>query len=163
MDAISEFQIAKLQRPNDPIVRDALGLAQDILKWRRIKEQDDEAQAEQQLCHGLAALLLGDMTTARDSVMRAQKLDPSNKLIGSWATTTAAMNASFKTAGRDVKTVEMLAGNALVSESQGNYVAEVKMLEMAKSLAPGDQYVTTLLDHARFLEDAIPLQNAMHP
>lgn len=163
MDAVAEFQIAKLQRPNDPIVRDGLGLAQDILKWRRIKEQDDEVQAEQQLCHGIAALMLGDITTARDSVIRAQKLDPTNDVIGSWSTTTAAMSASFRTAGRDVKTVEMLVGNALVSESQGNYAAEVKMLEMAKELAPGDKYVASVLDHARFLEDAIPLQNAMQP
>ncbi|MGD0293480.1 MAG: hypothetical protein ABSB30_06460 [Terracidiphilus sp.] len=163
MDAVSEFQIAKLQRPNDPMVRNGLGLAQDILKWRRIKEQDDKSQAEQQLCHGIAALMLGDMTTARNSVMLAQKLDPTNDTIGNWSITTAAMSASFKTAGRDVKTVEMLVGNALVAESQGNYAAETKMLEMAKSLAPGDKYVTAVLDHARYLEAEFPVHNAMHP
>ncbi len=161
MDAVSEFQIAKLQRPNDPLVRDGLGLAQDILKLRQQRVQDDKAQAEQQLRHGIAALLLGDMTTARDSVMRAQKLDPTNETIGDWSLTTAAMYASFKTAGRDVKTVEMLVGNALVSESSGNYAAEVQMLEMAKSLAPGDKYVATVLDHARALEVEFPIHNAM--
>ena len=95
--------------------------------------------------------------------MLAQKLDPTNDTIGNWSITTAAMSASFKTAGRDVKTVEMLVGNALVAESQGNYAAETKMLEMAKSLAPGDKYVTAVLDHARYLEAEFPVHNAMHP
>ncbi len=152
MDAVSEFQIARLQRPKDPLVRNGLGLAQDILRIRQLKVQNDDVQSELQLCDAIAALMLGDVVAAKNSLSRARALDPSGDLIGRWSLTVATMSADFSAPGRDVKTVEMLVGNALVAESSGNYGAELQMMEMAKNLAPpGDQYVATLLDHARYL------------
>lgn len=163
-DAVAQFQLARLERPSDPLVRDGLGLAEDILKARQQRDQDNQVRAEEQLCHGLAALLLGDITTAENSVNRALKLDPSSDMIAEWSVTLGAMSASFRTPGRDVKTVEMLVGNALVSEARGNYTAELNFMQMAKSLAPpGDKYVATLLDHAKALAAENPVHNAMHP
>ncbi len=57
----------------------------------------------------------------------------------------------------------MLVSNAFVSESQGDYGAEVQMMEMAKNLVPpGDQYLDTVLAHAPALAAEFPVHNAMH-
>ena len=78
------------------------------------------------------------MTSAEllDSVKRAGQLDPTNKDVANWSMTVAAMSENFKLPGRDVKTTEMLVGNALLSEAWGNYATEVKEMEMAKALPP---------------------------
>ena len=163
MDAVAYFKAAQLQRPDDPLVRNGLLLAQDILKARQQKVQEDKDRAQQSLYHGMAALMMGDVKTASDSVKRASELDPTNKDVADWSMTMAAMSANFRSPGRDIKTVEMLVGNALLSEAWGNYATEVREMEMAKSLAPGDKYVAVILDHARYLASEFPVHNAMHP
>ncbi len=163
MDAVAYFRQAQLQRPNDPLVRNGLLLAQDILKGRQQKEQEDKDRAMQSLYHGLAALMMGDAATASDSARRAGQLDPGNPVIARWNLALTEMSANFKAPGQDVKTVEMLVGNALLSEAWGDYATEVREMREAKSLAPDSTYVDMNLDRARHLAQEFPVHNAMHP
>jgi len=150
--AVKYFKEAQKERPKDSLVRNGLLLAQDILKARRQKVQEDKARAMQSLYHGLAALMLGDMDTASASVKRAGELDPNNKDIADWSMTMAALSANYKVAASaNKKAAVRLTGNALLSEAWGDYAAEVKFMEAAKRLNPGDNYVTVILDHARYL------------
>ncbi len=127
--AIQYFRRTQLKRPNDPMVEQALLLAETLLKGRIQQRQDNKDQAVQQLCHGLAALMMGDMVTAGDLIKRAGELDPANPNVANWSLTVAAMKAHFQGTGHDVKTVEKLVGNALTSEAWGNYGAEVREME----------------------------------
>jgi hypothetical protein len=163
MDAVAYFGQAQLQSPNDPMVRNGLLLAQDILKGRQQKEQEDKDRAMQSLYHGLAALMMGDAATASDSARRAGQLDPGNPVIARWNLALTEMTANFKVPGQDVKTVEELVGNALLSEAWGDFATEVREMEMAKSLAPDSTYVDMNLDRARHLAQEFPVHNAMHP
>ena len=163
MDAVAYFKAAQLQRPNDPMVRNGLLLAQDILKGRQQKEQEDKQRAMQSLYHGLAALATGDPATASDSVRRAGKLDPGNPVIAPWNLALTTMSAIFKAPGQGNKNVEMLVGNALLSETYGDYAAEVREMQEAKSLAPESTYVDEMLDHARHLSQEFPVRSAAQP
>jgi len=75
----------------------------------------------------------------------------------------AAMKAHFQGTDHDVKSVEMLVGNALTSEAWGNYATEVNEMKVAKNLSHDDKYVDTILDHAQHLDKEFPARSAMHP
>jgi len=161
--AIQYFKRAQLKRPNDPVVHQALLLAETLLQGRMQQRQDNKNQAVQQLYHGLAALMTGDMVTAGDSIKRAGELDPTNPNVANWSLTVAAMKAHFQGADHDVKTVEQLVGNALTSEAWGNYNDEVSEMKMAQHLSHDDKYVVLVLDHAQHLAKENPVRGAMHP
>jgi len=161
--AIQYFKRTQLKRPNDPVVHQALLLAETLLKGRMQQRQDNKDQAVQQLCHGLAALMMGDMVTAGDIIKRAGELDPTNPNVANWSLTVAAMKAHFQGTDHDVKSVEMLVGNALTSEAWGNYATEVNEMKVAKNLSHDDKYVDTILDHAQHLDKEFPARSAMHP
>jgi tetratricopeptide (TPR) repeat protein len=163
MDAVAYFKAAQLQRPNDPMVHNGLLLAEDILKGRQQKEQEDKDRAMQSLYHGLAALIMGDPATAADSARRASKLDPNNPVVANWNLTLTTMSAIFKAPGQGNKNVEMLVGNALLSETYGDYTTEVREMKEAKSLAPESTYVDEILDHARHLSQEFPARSAVQP
>jgi hypothetical protein len=162
-EAIQYFKRTQLKRPNDPVVRQALLLAETLLKGRMQERQDNKDQAVQQLYHGVAALMTGDMVTAGDSIKRAGELDPTNPNAADWSLAVTAMKAHFQGTDHVVKTVEQLVGNALTSEAWGNYSTEVDEMKVAKTLSHDDKYVDTILDHAQHLEQEFPVRSAMHP
>ncbi len=161
--AIQYFKRTQLKRPNDPMVRQALLLAETVLQGRMQQRQDNRDQAVQQLYHGLAALMAGDTVTAGDFIKRAGELDPSNPNVADWSLTVASMKAHFQGNDHDVKTVEQLVGNALASEAWGNYDAEVSEMKTAQHLSHDDKYVATVLDHAQHLASEFPARTTMHP
>jgi hypothetical protein len=163
VDAVAFFKQAQLQRPNDPLVRNGLLLAQDMVKARQQKVQEDKDRAMQSLYHGLAALMTGDAATASDSAKRASQLDPGNRGIANWNLTLAVMSVNFKSPQLQQKNAELAIGNALLSEAFGDYAAEVREMEMAKRLAPESTYVDEILAHAKHLSEEFPVHNAMHP
>ncbi len=162
--AVEYFQQAQSQRPDDPLVRNALLLAEDILKARQQKEQEEKAQAMQSLYHGVAALLLGDVATAGESVERAQKLDPTNSTIGSWAGVMWGLSLEYKeAASQQKKQACQLVGNALIFESRGDIRFEILALETAVRLVPDDGYVKRMLWRAHHLAPADPNQSSAAP
>ena len=173
-EAVQYFKRTQLKRPNDPVVRQALLLAETLLKGRMQQRQDNLNQAAQQQqttrtrpgsssITGLASLMMGDMVTAGDSIKRAGELDPTNPNVANWSLTVAAMKTHFQGTDRDVKIVEQLVGNALTSEAWGNYSVEVDEMKVAKNLSHDDKYVNTMLDHAQHLDKEFPARSAMHP
>jgi tetratricopeptide (TPR) repeat protein len=158
MDAVAYFKAAQLQRPNDPMVRNGLLLAQDILKGRQQKEQEDKAKAVQNVYQSMATLLTGDVNTAYDIAQRATKLDPKNQDIWNWSLTTAALKYNYKGVLPPAQTTaEKLVGNALLCEAFGDYATEIKQLEAAKRLTPDDKTVAVMLEHARHLAAKKPV------
>ena len=163
--AVEYFKQARLERPNDPLVRNALLLAQDILKGRQQKEQEDKGRAEQMLYHGVAALLMGDPITANDSLSRALKMDPKNPDIGNWSRLTWGLAEQYKEAGSspEKKHVCRLIGNGLILESRGDIRTEIVALKEAARLAPDDTYVKTMLWRAQHLQTGNPSLNNVAP
>ncbi len=162
-EAIQYFKRTQLKRPNDPLVRQALLLAETLLKYRMQERQDNRDQAVEQLYRGVAALMTGDMVAAGEIIRRAGELDPTNPNIADWSAAVTAMKAHFQGTGHDVKTVEKLVGNALTSEAWGNYDTEVTEMKMARSLSHDDKYVALVLDHAQHLAKEFPARTTMHP
>jgi hypothetical protein len=161
--AVQYFQQAQLERPNDPLVRNALLLAQDILRARRQKEQEDKAKAMQSLYHGVAALMMGDVRTASESVERARKLDSENSVIGPWLRLMSGLSDHYKEAPPRNGVVCELVGNALIFESRGEFKHEVVTLEKAAQVAPDDTYVRGMLWRARHLHPENPDFSSVAP
>ena len=84
-EAIQYFKRTQLKRPNDPMVRQALLLAETLLKYRMQERQDNRDQAVQQLYRGVAALMTGDMVAAGEIIRRAGELDPTNPNVANWS------------------------------------------------------------------------------
>lgn len=155
--AIQFFKQAQLQRPNDPLVRNGLLLAQDILKARQQKEQENKVQAISNVYQSMATLLMGDVNTAYDIAKHATQLDPTNQDIWNWSLTTAALKYYYRGITLPPqKHAEKLVGNALLSEAWGDYAKEVKELEAAKLMSPDDKYIAVMLDHAHYLATKYP-------
>lgn len=163
MDAVEYFKQAQLQRPNDPLVHNGLLLAQDILKGRQQKEQEDKDRAKQSLYHGVAALMMGDVRTASDSVKRAQKLDPQNSAIAPWSNLMSGLSDHYKEAPAGNRVVCELVGNALIFESRGEFKHEIVTLEKAAQVAPHDTYVKGMLWRARHLDPQNPDFSSVAP
>ncbi|MGD0199167.1 MAG: hypothetical protein ABSD27_00295 [Bryobacteraceae bacterium] len=161
--AVEYFKQAQLERPNDPLVRNALLLAQDILKARQQREQEDKAKAMQSLYHGVAALMMGDVRTASASVERAQKLDPQNSAIGPWSRLMSGLFEHYKEAPAGNRVVCELVGNALIFESRGEFKHEIVTLEEAAHVAPNDTYVQGMLWRARHLKPENPGFSSVAP
>ncbi len=157
-EAVEYFKKAQLERPNDPLVRNGLLLAQDILKARQQKQLEDQQKAEQLMYHGMAALLMGDPTTASGSMERAHKLDPKNGQIGTWSALTWGLESAYKDAGSSPgkKRACQFVGNALILESRGDIRTEIVALQSAARLNPSDVYIKTMLWRAQHFNSGNP-------
>ncbi|MGD0522178.1 MAG: hypothetical protein ABSA48_13045 [Terracidiphilus sp.] len=158
-DAVRYFKQALLSHPNDPLVRNALLLAQDILAERTQRQQQADEQSELAVLHSLVALMNGDLDAANQHVKHAGEIAPANEDISDLALSIGVMSANFKhvsVPARDLKTVEKLVGNAYLAEGWGHYRAEIKFMEKAKQLDRNDAYVAAMLARARYLSSKYP-------
>ncbi len=154
-EVIQDLNKAQAERPNDPLIRTALLLAHDIFNER--KQREDEGALN--LYQGVGALMAGDVEKADGFIKHAVELNPNDKEATDWAMTMTAIDGYSKTATTpEKKNTVRLVGNALFSESCGDYQVEIKDLEAAARLVPGDHMVTAMLDHARFLANKYPPQ-----
>jgi tetratricopeptide (TPR) repeat protein len=157
--AVQYFKQALLSHPNDPLVRNALLLAQDILAERTQRQQQADEQSELAVLHSLVDLMNGDLDAANKHVKQAGEIAPANEDISDLALSIGVMSSNFKNASvptRDLKTVEKLVGNAYLAEGWGHYRAEIKFMEKAKQLDRNDAYVAAMLAHARYLSSKYP-------
>ena len=157
--AVQYFKQALLDHPNDPLVRNALLLAQDILAERTQRQQQADEQSELAVLHSLVAMMNGDLDAANEHVKHAGEIAPANEDIRDLAQSIAVMSSNFKhvtVPARDLKTVEKLVGNAYLAEGWGHYRAEVKFMEKAKQLDRNDAYVAAMLARARYLSSKYP-------
>jgi tetratricopeptide (TPR) repeat protein len=157
--AVQYFKQALLSHPNDPLVRNALLLAQDILAERTQRQQQADEQSELAVLHSLVDLMNGDLDAANQHVKHAGEIAPANEDIRDLALSLGVMSSNFKNVSvptRDLKTVEKLVGNAYLAEGWGHYRAEIKFMEKAKQLDKNDAYVAAMLARARYLSSKYP-------
>ena len=146
--AVQAFRQAQQERPGDPMVRNGLLLAQDILRGRIKKAQETQAQARQEIRQSFAALMHGDMSAALVAAVRAREVAPKNfaKECDGWAQGVQALSweaLAAKTAGQ--KNAYKLLGHGLLAANDQNFGGAVKFLEAAQQLAPESAYIKAVL------------------
>jgi len=151
--AVEYFKQAQLERPRDPLVRNALLLAQDILKARQQKEKDDQAKAAYFTLQSYASLMMGDTINARYYIAQARQFDPSDnnaKVIESFSKVDLGPAGTYP--GR--KDAYQLIANSLVSIYLQNYPVAIDMMEAAQRLQPEDKFIGMFLREMRKYEAA---------
>lgn len=149
--AVKYFKQAQKERPNDPLVRNALLLAQDILKARQQKEKSDQAQATYLTFQSYAAMMMGDNKKAKGYIAQARKLDPNNdmaKFVESLAKLDLGPEGTYPAR----KDAYRFVANSLVSISKQDIAVAVGMLEAAQRLQPEDKFIGMFLSEMRNYE-----------
>lgn len=148
--AVRYFELAKQQRPRDPLVRNALLLAQDLVKAHEIKDREDKARAEYWRLHTFACLGKGEHGEALASITRAEGLDPKNERITSLAAVTQWIAKSTNPMDPAQKQkAYKLVGHALYEMSNQQWYESVGTLEAAQRLAPQDGDISAMLQIVR--------------
>lgn len=147
-DAIAYFKQAQKERPNDPMVRNGLLLAQDILKGRQQKEQDDKFWSANYTLRGYAALMMGDNAKAKDYIAQARKLDPNNDEV-KFVESVAKIDSGPESTHPGRKDAYRFVANSLVSISKRDIPAAISMLEAAQRLQPEDKFIGMFLSEMR--------------
>jgi tetratricopeptide (TPR) repeat protein len=149
--AVQYFEQAQKERPNDPLVRNALLLAQDIHTARQQKEKDDQKKAAYFTLQSYASLMMGDMINARYYIAQARQFDPSDnnaKVIESLSKVDLGPAGTYP--GR--KDAYQLVANSLVSIYLQNYPVAIDMIEAAQRLQPEDKFIGMFLREMRKYE-----------
>ncbi len=146
-DAVAYFHAAQLQRPNDPLVRNGLLLAQDILKAR--KEQAEKTRKEQAefaylTLQSYASLMMGENRNARSYIAQARKLNP-NDNTAKFVESLARLDLGPEATWPRKKDAYKLVANSLVSIRQQDTAGAARMLEAAQRLLPYDKTINGLL------------------
>ena len=146
MDAIAFFKAAKLQRPNDPLVRNASYLADGILEARQQKEKDDQARAAELTKQAYAGMISGETGSARSFIAQARDLDPNNANLRFLDTVMTIVGPeSTMAATPERRAAYKIVANSFVSISRQNDSAAVAMLQAAQHLQPSDKFINSLL------------------
>jgi tetratricopeptide (TPR) repeat protein len=153
--AVEYFKQAQKERPNDPLVRNALMLAEDILKARKQKEKDDQAQVAYFTMQSYAALMIGDNENAKTYIAQARKLDPNNNNTKFVESLTKLNTGSEGTYPERQKAYRLVA-NSLVSITKQNFSDAIGMLEAAQLLQPQDQFIDMFLHEMRYYNAGVP-------
>lgn len=152
--AIKYFEQARKERPNDPMVRNGLYLAQDIYKARQQKEKDDKAKASYFTLQSYACLMMGDTINARNYIQQARQLDQSEnraKFVESlakidWGETSTSPNR---------RQAYQLVSGGLVSIYKQHYAVALDMIEAAQHLQPEDRFINAFLQEMRKYESTV--------
>jgi hypothetical protein len=151
--AVRHFEQAQKERPNDPLVRNALLLAQDLVKVHQQKEQDVKARTAHWTMQTYVALMSGETGGALVFITRARDLNPDDKGIRVLAALTEKVARESNLANTPEKRAAYrLVGNGIVSVAKGDHAMAVNYLEVARRLCPNDPYIVDLLRQARNLE-----------
>ena len=145
--AVGYFEQALKERPNDPLVKNALGLAKDILKARIQKEETNKVHAADFTRQTYAALMNDEIGNARVYIAQANELDPGNISIHFLNSALTVIGpASFYATTVEEKAAYKLVGHSLVSVAKENYTAAESMLEVARQMVPKDPFVSKMLN-----------------
>ncbi len=143
-EAVRHFQEAQKERPKDPLVRNGLLLARDILKARKQKERDDQARANYFTLQSYAALMTGDNEKALGYIAQARLLAPKDnnaKFVESLAKNDLGKEGSYSAR----KDAYRLVANGLVSVERRNLSGALRMLEAAQRLQPQDKLINEFI------------------
>jgi hypothetical protein len=149
--AVKDFKQAQKERPNDPLVRNALLLAQDILKARQQKEKDDQAKATYFTLQSYASMMMGDNENAKWYIAQARKLDPNDNNT-KFVESLAKIDLGSESTNPGRKDAYRFVASSLVSIYKQNYAVALDMLEAAQRLQPGDKFIGMFLSEMRNYE-----------
>ncbi len=144
--AVRYFELAKQQRPKDPLVRNALLLAQDLVAAHAKKDREDRAQAEYWRLHTFACLGKGQQGEALASITRASDLNPKSSQIRSLLSVTQFVARATNPMDPPQKQrAYVLVGHAIYEMNDFDWYAALGSLEAAQRLAPKDTYIPKLI------------------
>jgi len=146
--AVKYFEQARKERPNDPMVRNGLYLAQDIHKARKQKEKDDKAKASYFILQSYASMMMGETLVARDYIAQARQYDPSNttaKFVQSLVNVEMGESATYP----ERKEAYQLVSGGLVSIYKRHYPVAIDLLEAARRLQPEDKFIGMFIREMR--------------
>lgn len=146
-DAVAYFQAAQLQRPNDPLVRNGLLLARDILRARKDeaeKTRKQEAEFAYLTLQSYASLMMGENRNAGSYIAQARKLNP-NDNTAKFVESLARLDLGSEATWPRKKDAYRLVANSLVSIRQQDTAGAARMLEAAQRLLPYDKTINGLL------------------
>jgi tetratricopeptide (TPR) repeat protein len=150
-EAVKHFQQAQKERPKDPLVRNGLLLAQDILKARQEKEQNDRSQAAYLTLQGYAALMMGNNEKARGFLAQARKLAPKDN-TATFAESLAKIDLGAEGAYPARRNAYRLVANGLTSIRHRNLPGALRMLKAAQRLQPEDKTIGVFVSELRKYE-----------
>ena len=151
--AVEYFKQAQKERPDDPLVRNGLLLAQDILKARQQKEKDDQAKASYFILQSYASMMMGDVVNARHYATQARQFDPSNN-NAKFVESLSKVNLESAATNPGRKEAYQLVASSLVSIYKQHYPVALDLLEAAQRLQPQDQFIGMFLQEMRKYETA---------
>lgn len=151
--AIEYFERARKERPNDPMVRNGLLLAQDIHKARQQKEKDNQAIAAYFTLQGYASMMMGDTINARHYAEQARQFDPSNNQAKFVESLSRVDLGSADTYPRRKEAYQLVSGS-LVSIHKQHYPVALDLLEAAQRLQPQDRFIEAFLGEMRKKHEA---------
>lgn len=142
-ESVASFKALRLQKPNDPLVRMGQYVAEGILKSRQERELEE---AQNQLYHGIASLMVGDLRTAQSSIESAAAFRPTDQYFTQWEGIVWGMAANYPDGNSPAM---KLAAHAFVFEAIGEPRSAIRTLEMAARMYPKDAYLMGSLVLAR--------------
>lgn len=155
--AVAYFKRALEERPGDLMVRNALLLAEDLVKVRQEKAKDAVyRKALEEAGKGISEWILNnDPETALAYLMRAQGINPSDKGIREAAQTAdnfvREKNKKISPPSSEEKELEKralkVAGGSIESIRQGDYETAVKILTDALTIKPDDIGILNTLNY----------------
>ncbi len=150
-EAVRHFQQAQKERPNDPLVRNGLLLAQDIYKARERKERNDRAEAAYLTLQGYASLMMGDNDKARGFLAQARRLAPKDN-TATFAESLAKIDLGAEGTYPARRDAYRLVANGLTSIRHRNLPGALRMLEAAQRLQPEDKTIGAFVSELRKYE-----------
>ncbi|MGO9337078.1 MAG: tetratricopeptide repeat protein [Terriglobales bacterium] len=142
------FKLALQDRPDDPLVRNAILLAQDIHKERLVKELDDKAHAAIDNLQAYAAIQADDNKLAKAYIAEARTLDPDNDSY-KFVESIASVDLGPGVASPERKAAYKIVASSLVSISNQNFGAAEAMLKVAQKMQTRDPFIGSLLQKVR--------------
>lgn len=157
--ATKYFRRALAELPDDVMVRNALGLAEDLDKMHKEKETGDTSNmANREAYKGYQAMLDHDYDTAIKYYESAAKIDPNNKRHRDDVTFLQGVKTGVQIGIEKAKTSEekvlaekawKLYDNAYIATTRGDYDTAVSLLEGALSMSPLNKGIQDTLDFVK--------------
>ncbi len=154
--ALSYFEIAKKERPNDPLVNNALLLSQDLVKVFLKNEQRKKDQAVIWKDRAYLALMSEEPGTSFSYLTHALDLDPKNAEIKEQLDVTQKISILFLGKKPDTPLEDRVALRIALSSGhlivKKNYSTAISFLETAQNISPGNEDIKKIISWVKQLQ-----------
>ena len=151
--AVKYFEQAHKERPNDPIIRNDLLLAQDLVKVHKQTDEEKLIKSRQWEVETIASLMRNDTNSALVYITAARDLEPNDKYYYNFIPhiqKIAQEVAHDDTPGK--RSAYLLVGKAWAFVAQGDKSMAINCLEKAHQINPQDEYIVYFLEKARTIK-----------